>query len=295
MSVLNPELSIDWQRAVEKHLGKSVDLQQVGVVGGGSINDARRVITSAGTYFVKFNDAADYPGMFVAEAEGLRFLAAHSEFNIPAPIATGESGGIQWIMMELITGAKKSDKYWETFGRRLAKMHLDFGERFGLDQDNYLGSLHQYNEWRDTWNDFFVEKRLKPQLEMAQERKESSPEMIRQFNKLFSRIERYFPVEPPSPLHGDMWTGNFTTGIDGEAVIFDPACYFGHREMDIGMSKLFGGFDKRFYEAYNEVYPMEKGWEERIFIANLYPLMAHANLFGGGYTLQVMQYLRKYV
>lgn len=295
MSVLNSELSVDWVKAVEKHLDKKVELLRVGVVGGGSINDARRVDTSEGSYFVKFNDASDYPGMFEAEARGLKFLDEHSEFRIPHPIATGETDGVQWIMMELITRSKKSEDFWETFGRRLARMHKDFGEKFGLDSDNYLGSLHQYNDWRDTWNEFFVEKRLKPQLEMAKNNEEATPEMVRLFEKLFTRIDRYFPDEPPSPLHGDMWTGNFTAGVDGEAVIFDPACYFGHREMDIGMSKLFGGYDNRFYDAYNEVYPMEEGWEQRINIANLYPLMAHANLFGGGYTLQVMQYLRKYL
>jgi len=292
---LNPEMSVVWRKAVEKELGKPVELLRVGPVGGGSISDARQVVTSEGAYFVKFNDAEKYPGMFEAEAHGLKFLAAHSAFAIPKPIATGEAGGIQWIMMEMIVGAKRKEDYWETFGRRLAEMHKDYGERFGFDHDNYLGSLPQYNEWRDSWETFFVEKRLQPQLEMAVEREVASKEMIRLFNKLYSRVDRYFPTEPPSPVHGDLWTGNFTTGHDGEAVIFDPACHYGHREMDIAMSRLFGGFDKRFYDAYNEVYPLEKGWEDRVFVANLYPLMAHANLFGGGYTLQVMQYLRKYV
>lgn len=295
MNVLNPEMSTDWQKALEKHLNKSVELIRVGIVGGGSINDARRVETSEGTYFVKFNDAAEFPGMFEAEHKGLEFLMSHSNFNIPAPVATGETDGVQWILMEHISGAKKTDKYWETFGERLAEMHKDFGKSFGLEDDNYLGSLPQKNEKRENWNEFFVEMRLKPQLEMAKEKKEANSEMVRHFEKLFDRIDRYFPKEEPSPLHGDLWTGNFMTGKDGEAVIFDPAVYYGHREMDIGMSKLFGSFDKKFYEAYNATYPMEKGWEDRIHIANLYPLLAHTNLFGGGYTMQVIQILRKHV
>ncbi len=265
------------------------------IVGGGSINDARRLETSEGSYFAKINSAEDYPGMFEAESSGLKFLKEHCTFRIPIPIATGVTEDIQWILMENINSINRKPDFWEEFGRKLADMHKNSADYFGLDENNYLGSLIQRNDRRDKWEDFFSEMRIRPQLEMAKENGLASSEFLRLFEKMLSRVERYFPKEPPAALHGDLWTGNFMTDSHGEAVIFDPAVYYGHREMDLGMSKLFGGFDKRFYDAYHEVYPLESGWEERIHVANLYPLLAHVNLFGGSYTGQVIQILRKHI
>ncbi len=295
MSVLNQNLSDDWQKAIESSRGKTAEILRVSIVGGGSINDARRLETSEGTYFAKINSAEEYPGMFEAESSGLWFLKEYSTFRIPIPIATGVTEDIQWILMENINSINRKPDFWEEFGRKLAVMHKRSADYFGLNQDNYLGSLIQRNDKRDNWEDFFSDMRIRPQLEMAKNSGLATSEFLRLFDKMLSRVERYFPKEAPSPLHGDLWTGNFMTDSEGEAVIFDPAVYYGHREMDLGMSKLFGGFDKRFYEAYNEIYPLESGWEERIHVANLYPLLAHVNLFGGSYTGQVIQILRKHI
>lgn len=295
MSIFSQELAADWKTSIEKHVGKTTEINRVSIVGGGSINDARRIETSEGSYFAKINQAKDFPGMFEAESEGLLFLKEQSSFNIPEPLDTGITGETQWILMENINSTSKQKDFWETFGRRLAEMHRKEGEYFGLDYDNYLGSLTQKNDKRETWHEFFGEMRIKPQLEKAEEQGLASKEMQRLFDKFFSRIERYFPKEHPAPIHGDLWTGNFMTDSKGEAVIFDPAVYYGHREMDLGMSKLFGGFDERFYASYYECFPLEPGWEERIHIANLYPLLAHLNLFGGSYASQVMNILRKYI
>jgi fructosamine-3-kinase len=294
LDFLDPELNRDWLKTIEKFTGQKTELLRVGIVGGGSINDARKIDTTSGSFFAKINSDEAYPGMFEAEAKGLVFLKENSSFNIPIPLGTGVTEGVQWILMENINRAVKSEDYWEKFGQRLAEMHRHSNSHFGFDGDNYLGSLRQLNEKKDSWPEFFSEMRLKPQLKWAKENGEATTEMLRLFEKVFNRIENIFPKEPPAAVHGDLWTGNFMTGSDGEAVIFDPAAYYGHREMDLGMSKLFGGFDKRFYEAYHDAYPLEKGWEERIHIANLYPLMAHVNLFGGSYTSQVVNILRKY-
>lgn len=294
MDMRDNDFHIAWLKALNKALNSNSTLLNVGVVGGGSINDARRINTSEGSFFVKLNDAEPFPGMFEAEAKGLAFLAEHSSFEIPKPIATGETLDKQWIIMEIITSGAKKPDYWENFGRRMAEMHKRTNDTFGLSYDNYIGSLPQYNKPTAEWPEFFVEQRLKPQLEMAKSKSLASSEIVRLFEKVFSRAERYFPKEPPAALHGDLWTGNFMTTASGDATIFDPSVAFGHREMDIGMSKLFGSFDNKFYAAYNEVYPMEKGWEQRVNIANLYPLMAHVNIFGGSYTSQVMNILRKY-
>ncbi len=295
MSVISQDLSDDWQKAIEKFRDKKITINRVSIVGGGSINDARRLETSEGTYFAKINSAEEFPGMFDAEATGLNFLREHCKFRIPLPVATGITEEIQWILMENINSTNRKADFWEEFGRKLAEMHRQSTDYFGFESNNYLGSLVQKNDKRDTWESFFAEMRIEPQLEMAKINGHCTSEFVRLFEKMLGRIDRYFPKEPSAALHGDLWTGNFMTDSKGEAVIFDPAVYYGHREMDLGMSKLFGGFDKRFYEAYNEVYPLEPGWEDRLHIANLYPLLAHVNLFGGSYTSQVTQILRKHV
>lgn len=295
MEMLDSELNEAWLEAIQNERDPDAQLDHVEIVGGGSINDARRVCSTAGIFFAKINDAEPFPGMFECEADGLLFLQRNSEFDIPTPIATGITNETQWILMENIKPSSKQLNFWEDFGRDLANMHRNTQENFGYSRDNYLGSLPQKNDPKASWAEFFVSERLEPQLKMAKDKGEASDEMVRLFEKLFGRAERYFPVEKPAAIHGDMWTGNFMTDGQGKATIFDPAAYYGHREMDLGMSKLFGGFDKKFYEAYNEAFPLESGWEDRLDIANLYPLLAHLNLFGGSYAFQIMSILRKKV
>lgn len=295
MNLLDNQINVDWLEAIQKNKDPKATLLHIGIVGGGSINDARKIDTSAGTFFAKLNDSSAYVGMLAMEARGLNFLIEKSRFNIPKPIATGISDDIQWIIMEYIGHGAKKDDFWENFGLNLAKMHKHSNETFGFDSDNYLGNLPQKNDARKTWSEFYAEMRIGPQLKMAKDQGFANSEMVRQLEKVMNRVERYFPEEKPAALHGDLWTGNFTTDATGEATIFDPATYYGHREMDIAMSKLFGGFDNRFYEAYNAEFPLEKGWEERLPIANLYPLLAHLNIFGGTYAFQIMNILRKNV
>ncbi|MFN2429287.1 MAG: fructosamine kinase family protein [Cryomorphaceae bacterium] len=295
MNSLDTEIHSDWEKSLSKFCGRDVELQRVEIVGGGSINDARRLYTSEGIFFAKINTASEFPGMLEAEADGLSFLAKHSSFKIPGVAGTGVTNDQQWILMEHISSSSRKKGYWETFGCQMAEMHRSTNEEFGYDKTNYLGSLVQKNNYKKTWAEFFVEVRLAPLLEMARQKGEASQEMVRLFEKLFSRAEKYFPEEPPAAVHGDLWTGNFMTDEDGNATIFDPASYFGHREMDLGMSQLFGGFDPIFYSAYNEAYPLEKDWQERLDIANLYPLLAHLTLFGGSYAFKIISILRKKV
>lgn len=295
MNPLDTNIHSDWKKALKTFLDKNIEIQRVEIVGGGSINDARRIHTNHGVFFAKMNLADEYPGMLEAEADGLTFLDKHSTFKVPKVAGTGITEDQQWILMEHISSSSRNKGYWETFGRQMAEMHQSSNPEFGYDKTNYLGSLVQRNNFKKTWAEFFVEERLSPQLEMAKKQGEASGEMVKMFEKLFSRAEKYFPEEPPAAIHGDLWTGNFMTDEDGNATIFDPAAYFGHREMDLGMSQLFGGFDPVFYSAYNEAYPLEKGWQERLDIANLYPLLAHLNLFGGSYAFKIISILRKKV
>ena len=295
MNVQNDELSENWLAAIRKHVDSSAQLGMVGIVGGGSINDARRVETSCGTFFAKINDATLYPGMFEAEARGLEFLSANSSFEIPKAIETGEVDDIQWILMEFIQHAAKRPDYWEKFGVRLAEMHRKTNDKFGFEADNYIGNLPQSNTFKSSWGEFFAENRIAPQLKMAKDQGYASDQMVRLLEKVINRADTYFPQEPPAALHGDLWTGNFTTIHSGDATIFDPSAYYGHREMDIAMSKLFGGFDDKFYDAYNETFPLENGWKERLPLADIYPLLAHLNIFGITYANQIITILRKHV
>lgn len=276
--------------------GSDVQAGQVRPLGGGSINEACMVELSGRPYFVKWNSISRYPGMFEAEAHGLQLLASTNSLRIPAVAGSGSCGDYAFLMLEYIEGGRPAADGWERFGQKLAELHRNTNEHFGLDRDNYIGSLPQINSPRLTsWPEFFVESRLKPQLKMAMQRGHVSSAMQRQFEHLFQKMDQFFPDEPPALLHGDLWSGNYLFASNGEACLIDPAVYYGHREMDLAMSLLFGGFDKRFYDAYNEAWPLEKGWRARMDLCNLYPLLVHVNLFGGGYVSQVRFVLERFV
>jgi len=291
---LNETLRTALVDALGRHLEHPAELTSFQSVAGGSINQAYRAEAGGKVFFVKVNDAGPYPEMLDKEARGLEFIGTQSEFRVPRVIKTGIAAESQFLIAEFIKPAPETPGYWEKFGRRLARMHRRSSATFGLEYDNYIGSMVQNNCRADTWAEFFVEQRLQPQLKIARDFGRAGASMVRSFDKLFARAEELFPNEPPSALHGDLWSGNFMTGADGHAVIFDPAVYFGHREMDIAMAQLFGGFDDEFYSGYHSEYPLEKDWNRRAEIANLYPLMVHVNLFGGGYAAQVREVLNRF-
>jgi len=205
----------------------------------------------------------------------------------------------QYLVLEYITplalGRESgSEIFWHTFGAQLARMHKHSSKTFGLDHNNYIGSLPQSNNHHSAWSDFFILGRLEPQIKLALDAKRIGSEMVKLFNRLFQRIENIFPPEPPALLHGDLWSGNYMRGKAGEPVLIDPAVYFGHREMDLAMTKLFGGFENEFYQSYQEEFPMEKDWQQRADICNLYPLLVHVNLFGGSYASQISIILSRF-
>ncbi len=276
------------------HLGREVDIEQERPVGGGSINDSYRLDTNEGPFFVKVNHADQFPSMFVAEAHGLDLLGASETIRVPRVIATGEDHDDSFILMEWVEGGLKNDAFWTDFGRSLAALHRQTAPTFGLDRDNYIGSLKQVNTPRDNWADFFVHCRLEPQVRMAHDRKRIGDGDVLRFERLYARLGELFPQEPPALLHGDLWNGNFICNAKGQPVLIDPAVYYGHREMDIAMTKLFGGFDEGFYTAYNETWPLAAGWEERVDLCNLYPLLVHVNLFGGEYVGQVQEVVKRF-
>jgi len=261
-------------------------------VSGGSINETFVIETTDGKYFLKYNSAGLYPGMFEKEAMGLRLLSDAGEIRVPEVVNTGTINPYAYLLLEHIDSSSGSTGFWHDFGTGLARLHRNSADKFGLDHDNFIGSLPQRNNFHDNWPEFFCEERLEVQIRMARDSGKIQAADIHHFNNLFARCDRIFPEEQPALIHGDLWSGNYMVDDNGKACIIDPAVYYGHREMDIGMSRLFGVFDESFYRAYNEEYPMETGWRERMDIYNLYPLMVHVNLFGEGYSGSVRSIIR---
>ena len=262
---------------------------------GGSINHCFKISLPNLNLFLKVNDNQKYPKMFETEYKGMKVLSNSSSFNIPTMHLYGAFQNSGFLVMEYIEEESRSDAFWKTFGHQLAQLHQSTTTEFGLDHQNYIGSLSQGNNFHKKWSDFFISERLNPMIEIARNQNAIQLATIKQFEDLYKKLDDIFPVEPPALIHGDLWNGNFMTDSSGQATIFDPAIYYGHREMDIAMSKLFGGFDQLFYDSYNETFPLTHDWEARVDVANLYPLLVHVNLFGGGYIHQVKSILSRFV
>jgi len=260
-------------------------------VSGGDINRACKLQMNDGQLlFLKWNQQAP-ARMFETEAKGLQLLSApNTGLFIPEAIAFGRN----WLLMEYLqTGPPGADAP-EEFGRSLGRLHRSSNDDFGLDHDNFIGRLPQSNRKHSGWHEFFISERIEPQIRMATD----SGKFDRSINQVFKRFtlntKNLFPEEPPALLHGDLWSGNYAFTKNGSASVYDPAVYYGHREMDIGMTLLFGGFSSGFYRGYNEVYPLEKKYKSRVDVCQLYPLLVHANLFGGGYVQRSRSILKSY-
>ena len=244
-------------------------------VGGGCIHDCYRVNDG----FLKVN-AARYADAFAAEADGLAALKA-AGVTAPVPLSQGVAGDQAFLLLEFLELKKSGD--FAALGRMLAAAHRKPGPRFGWQRDNYLGSTPQPNGWCDSWAEFWMERRLRPQIELA--KKNGFDVKV----PSVSLLEGHKP--DPSLLHGDLWSGNAGFTPEGP-VVFDPAVYYGDREADLAMTELFGGFPGEFYAAYNEAWRLDEGYRQRKHLYNLYHLLNHLNLFGGGYLSQVESTLR---
>lgn len=262
---------------------------------GGCINHGGKLTTTKGNFFLKWNDRSGLPQMFEVEARGLRLLRDAAAINIPEVLFTGETGSFQFIVMEYIDPAPKSASFWPDLGHQLAMLHKITATKFGLDHDNYIGSLVQVNDFSANWVEFFIEKRLRAQLRLAIENRRLGEDTATKFEKLFQKLPGFLPHETPALLHGDLWSGNLIINKKGNPCLIDPAVYFGHREAEIAFTMLFGGFPAAFYQAYDEKFSMMPGFQERSEVYNLYPLLVHVNLFGGGYASQVVSILDRFV
>jgi fructosamine-3-kinase len=264
---------------------------------GGDINDAYEVGLADGrAVFVKSNVSAPND-MFVAEARGLAWLDEAKVLRVPRVLASAGANELTpFLALELIRSAPRASDFDDRLGRGLAALHRHGAKTFGLDHDNYIGRLPQKNTFGVAWPEFYRVRRLGAQLKAAVDSGLASARMRRDFERLFAQLEDLCgPPEPPARLHGDLWGGNLMTDDMGEPCLIDPAVYGGHREIDLAMMKLFGGFGPRVFAAYQEAWPLADGYRERVALYQLYPLMVHVNLFGGGYVASVESALAQLV
>lgn len=280
---------------LEKELNNHTEIKAARPIGGGDINYALMLETSTGKYFLKYNSVDRYPGMFKAEAEGLMLMQSTNTVAVPNVIGFGENGHEGFLILKYLEQGHRTDKMMEQAGRQLALMHKTTAPTFGLETDNYIGCLPQKNTRYAQWSDFFAASRIEPMLRIAREKGFLDSKILKAFSNLLAHLDELVPAEPPSLVHGDLWGGNYLPCTDGKVYLIDPAVYFGHREMDLAMTRLFGGFPEAFYEGYEAEFPLQKGWKQRVDIHNLYPLLVHVNLFGGGYVSSVTSIIGKYI
>lgn len=253
-------------------------------VHGGDINECFQLEADGKYFFLKLNDAGTLPGMFAAEAEGLHALRNSSTIIIPQVIQQGITQNQQWLLLQWIEKGSTHTNSLKNFGAALARMHQQPQACFGWPRHNYIGSLQQLNTPYSSWASFYTHCRIMPLVKLLFDTALFSAEDLQQAAAFCTAAGKLFPQEPPALLHGDLWAGNYMIGTAGEAVVYDPAVYYGHREMDIGMTALFGGFSQAFYDGYNKIYPLQQGWQQRLPLTQLYPMLVHAVLFGGHYV-----------
>jgi len=263
-------------------------------VHGGDINQAFMLETGKGKFLIKVNAAMFGPDMFEKETWGLITLADTGCIKVPRPLFDGKYHQQIFLVMEYIDKGTPAGNFWDDFGKSLACLHHHEGEHYGLGYPNYIGRLVQPNDAHDNWAVFYAQERILNLSDKAAAKGLLDTAHLSAIEKLAAKFADIFPVEKPSLLHGDLWSGNFMVASDGRAAIYDPAIYYGHREMDIAMTLLFGGFDREFYDAYHYHYPLQSGWKERVELCQLYPLLVHLLLFGGHYRSSVIEIIRKY-
>lgn len=271
---------------IEKWVGR-VDPGRVDAVGGGSINRSYAFTgADGGRFFLKLNRAR-LLDMFAAERDGLVELDGAGAVRVPRPLASGVAGDAAYLLLEGLDLGGRADAAAGQLGERLAAQHRVTREAFGWHRDNTIGATPQINTRADNWVDFLRDARLGFQLRLAADNGIGA-DVVASGCQLLTRLPDWFADYTPeaSLLHGDLWGGNWGVLPDGQPVIFDPAVYFGDREADIAMTMLFGGFGAGFLDAYEASWPLDPGFARRVDLYNLYHVLNHFNLFGGGYARQ---------
>jgi fructosamine-3-kinase len=267
-------------------------------VAGGDINQVQHVRLQDGRELLVKTQRAALPGLFSDEARGLAWLAQAKALRLPEVVFASEADhqGPACLVLEWIERGPRARDYDEQLGVGLARLHRAGAPSFGLEHDNYLASLRQQNGPAERWGTFYAERRIAPLAERAAQRGELPHALQRRIEQLIVRIPSLVgPEEPPARLHGDLWSGNVLCDVQGAPVLIDPAVYGGQRELDLAMMRLFAGFSETVYAAYGGAFPLSPGHAERVPLYQLYPLLAHVNLFGAAYLAQLSHCISHWV
>ncbi|MEB2781890.1 fructosamine kinase family protein [Algoriphagus sp. C2-6-M1] len=288
------EQSEIYQHILFESLGARAELKSASLVAAGNHNQGVRIECSEGIFFLKMN--LDHErDILLKESEGLDLLRNATLLKVPETYGCGRIGDYNFLLSEFVSAGRYKLDYWENLGLGIAHLHLTHHNEFGLGNDNYIASLHQKNLQTGNWVDFYIEQRLEPMLGKAYFDRLIPLEFLRRFQEIYPKLEANIPKEKPSLVHGDLWSGNVISTADGQPCLIDPAVYFGHREMDLAFSRLFGGFDSKFYDSYESILPLEPDFENRIGLYNLYPLLVHLNLFGTAYLPGIERTINRFV
>ena len=292
----NKSVETEVENVLSEKLGKPVEIQHSGTLGGGCINNASKIETNAGIFFLKWN-AGGPAERFLRESESLSELrkAASGELAVPEVYAAKRMDEtLGFLVLEYLEPGSFAGNSDEILGRGLAAIHQFRNEKFGFDHNNYCGSTPQENSWEEDWPVFFRDNRLGYLLDMIKKKSPFSVSAMKVFDQLLEIIPELLPgSSEPVLIHGDLWGGNYMVCTKGPALI-DPASYYADREMEMGIMTMFGGFSSRFYAAYNEVNPLPDDWKERNPLYQLYHVLNHYYLFGGGYGNQALSIARHY-
>jgi len=279
------------EKAISDYTGNHYKISSQQEINGGCINSAYRISDGATDWFVKTNKSS-LVDMFASEADSLNEMAESNTIKVPRALCYDRVERHSYLVMEYLPLNGSADM--EKFAHQLADMHRITSPTFGWHRDNVIGATTQINNKKNDWIDFWREQRLGFQLELAQ-KNGCGRELVKQGERLIDCLEEFFGDYQPqaSMLHGDLWSGNYAALQNTTPVIFDPAFYYGDRETDIAMTTLFGGFSQQFYQAYNDAWPLDAGYQQRKELYNVYHIINHFNLFGGGYEMQAVSMLHR--
>lgn len=281
-----------WKAVLEQALGT---IQEWKPLSGGDTSGVHKFSTAKGQFVAKTNSGSRQSGLLAAERDGLLALANTHTVSVPEVVLYEQNGSNgELLVSDFIAAGSKTPASLRTFGRGLAQLHQIDSARFGWTRDNFIGSLPQSNTQQDQWATFYVRERLQPQLQWAQDKGLLPASLIPTESCLHQVCTELLGNPKPSPLHGDLWGGNYLIDEQGEAYLIDPSFYCGHQEVDLAMSRLFGGFGPDFYRGYQEVIPASDGADERIDLYQLYYLLVHLNMFGRSYLSSVAGILQRY-